>query len=450
MSARIDRYEPVLGLFLDASDRLPAILGWNEPRRYLILTQDPAEVRPTGGFIGSYGIIVFDRGSIADYSFHDVTQLDLPWDYPRIEPPQELADYLLGATQPWQFADANWSPDFPTSAADALRLYENESGDGSFDGVIGITTYSIDEILKVTGPLEVPDYGVTIASGETTLKTLQLTRTAAPGEDRKAFLAAFADVLIPTLASLRSDAWADLLGIAGTLRDGRHILTWFRDPAEQALAARAGIDGAVRSDPGDYIFPVDSNVSPASKLNAWTSRTLDIDVQIDEFGNARNSLEVTWSNEVETAAGATYREMQNVGGRILGMYFRLLVPVRSRVQSVTGGTLTPVTLPAAVAEEAGRAVIGAYVKVPPGSTSLRYQWTSPYAADVESDRGNYRLAIQAQPGMIPGPLRLTIHVPDGTRITAASPELSVSGTTATLTATFDRDLVVGTSLRTLT
>jgi hypothetical protein len=51
--------------------------------------------------------------------------------------------------------------------------------------------------------------------------------------------------------------------------------------------------------------------------------------------------------------------------------------------------------------------------------------------------------IQAQPGLIPGPLRLTIHVPDGTRITEASPELSVSGATATLTATFDRDLVVG-------
>ena len=96
-----------------------------------------------------------------------------------------------------------------------------------------------------------------------------------------------------------------------------------------------------------------------------------------------------------------------------------------------------------IGEEAGRTVIGAYVKVPAGSTTLRYQWTSPYAADAESDGGGYRLAIQAQPGMLPGPLRLTIHVPDGTRITDASSELSVSGTTATLTATFDRDLVVG-------
>ena len=443
MSGRIERYSQMLDTYLDFSERLPAIFGWNEPRRYLVLTQDPAELRPTGGFIGSYGIIVFERGSMTEHRFEDVVPLDFPWDYPRIEPPQELADYLLGARQPWQFADANWSPDFPTSARDALRLYTNESGDAEIDGVIGITTYSIDEILKVTGPVEVSAYDVTIASGETTLKALQLTRTAETGEDRKAFLPAFADSLIGAVFSLPSQSWGDLPGAASALRDGRHLLAWFPDPADQAFATRAGVDGAVRQDRGDYLFPVDANVSPASKLNAWTSRTLDLDVQIDEFGNAYNTLEATWSNAVETAAGAPYREMENVGGRILGMYFRLLVPERSRVESVTGGTLAPVTVPALVGEEAGRTVIGAYVKVPAGSTTLRYIWTSPYAADAESDGGGYRLTIQAQTGMLPGPLRLTIRVPDGHRITAASPELVVRGGTATLEATFDRDVIVG-------
>ena len=45
--------------------------------------------------------------------------------------------------------------------------------------------------------------------------------------------------------------------------------------------------------------------------------------------------------------------------------------------------------------------------------------------------------------MLPGPLTLTIRVPDGFRITAASPELVVNGSTATLDTTFDRDVVVG-------
>ena len=47
--------------------------------------------------------------------------------------------------------------------------------------------------------------------------------------------------------------------------------------------------------------------------------------------------------------------------------------------------------------------------------------------------------------MLPGPLSVTIRVPDGFRITAASasPELTVAGAVATLATTFDRDIVLG-------
>ena len=156
-----------------------------------------------------------------------------------------------------------------------------------------------------------------------------------------------------------------------------------------------------------------------------TTRTLQLDVQIDDVGNARNTLDVTWDNKVEAPEWEPYRAMVNTGGRILGTYFRLLVPERSRVEAVSGGTLSPVTNPAVVEDEAGRTAIGTYLKVPPGETSLRYTWTSPYAADATS--GTYRLTIQAQPGMLPGPLTLTIRVPDGFRITAASPDARRDG-----------------------
>ena len=101
------------------------------------------------------------------------------------------------------------------------------------------------------------------------------------------------------------------------------------------------------------------------------------------------------------------------------------------------------TNPAAVEDEAGRMALGTYFRIPPGQTGLTYAWTSPYAASVDATGGAYRLTIQAQPGTFPGPLTLTIRAPDSYRITAASPELAVSGATATMTATFDRDVVVG-------
>ena len=90
-------------------------------------------------------------------------------------------------------------------------------------------------------------------------------------------------------------------------------------------------------------------------------------------------------------------------------------------------------------------MIGTYLMVPPGSASLRYVWTSPYAADTDGTAGVYHLTIQKQPGLLPGPLTLTIHVPDGFRITAASDNISVDGATATLTTSFDRDVVLSLS-----
>ena len=443
MMERIDAYGPLLDSYADASERLPAILGWDGPRRYLVLTQDPAEIRPTGGFIGSYGIVTIDRGRITERNFEDTSPVDYPWDYPRIEPPQALADYLLGPEQPWQFADANWSPDYPTSASDALRLYTNQTGDDRFDGVLAITTYTIDELLAITGPITVPDYGVTIAPGETTIRILQQTRRAsAPGEDRKAILPAFADALLASLLALPPRAWPDLLGTVDTLRREHLLLAWFLDPADQSLAVRSGFDGAVRQDPGDYVYPVDYNMAPATKLDYLATRAWDLDVQIDAVGNARNTLEVTWHNPVEEPEWEAYRAMVNIGGPILGMYFRLLVPERSRAEEVVGGGLAPVTAPATVESEAGRTVIGTYLKIPPGDTSLGHAWTSPYAADADETGGEYRLTIQKQPGMRPGPLSLRIRVPEGYRISAASRELTVDGATATLVTTFAEDIVV--------
>ena len=326
-----------------------------------------------------------------------------------------------------------------------MRLYTNESGDAHIDGVLGLTTFTIDELLKVTGPITVPGYDVTIASGETTLKVLQVTRVPRkPGEDAKAFLPVFADQLLAALFALPPATWGDVLQSADAYSQGHLLQTWFRNADDEAFAVAGGFGGGVRPDAGDFLYPVDSNVAPVSKLNGVTTRSMRLDVQLDAVGNARNALAVTWQNRIDTGDGAAYRALPVDGAlHILGMYFRALVPQRSRVEAVSGGGAVPVTDPAVVEDEAGRMAIGTYLKIPPGQTSLAYTWTSPYAAIVDTTGGSYRLTIQAQPGMFPGQLTLTIRVPDGNRITAASPGLTVSGASATTTVTFDRDIVVG-------
>jgi hypothetical protein len=444
LAARIENVTPLMAAYVSTSERLPMILGWEGPRRYLVLSQDPAELRPTGGFVGTFGILAINRGRVTERRFHDVFTLDLPWDYPVIRPPQELADYLLGPDQPWQLGDGNWSPDFPTSAADALRLYENESGDADIDGVLGITTYTIDELIKVTGPVTVPRYGVTIAPGQTTLKALQLTRRAQrPNENRKAFLSALANRLFAKVLALPASRFAEVLNTSALFQQRRLLLGWFKNPADEALAVEQGFDGSVSDSAGDLIYPVDSNVAPVSKLNAMTTRSLGLEIDIDSSGNARHKLKVTWANRILSPAAAPYRALPDVGRlRVLGMYFRLLIPSRSRIQSVSGGGVVPVTTPAVVETEAGRLAVGNYLRVRPGKASLRYAWITPAPPAGSDTTGSYHLTIQYQPGVLPGPLSVTIQVPAGFRISNASTNLLVSGPTAMLTGTFDRDISV--------
>jgi hypothetical protein len=445
---RIDQYAPVLQAYVDAQDVLPAILGWETPRRYLVLAMDPAELRASGGFGGTYGLVTFDRGRITERAFRNTLSLDLRpgWESaPYVEPPPGLKGHLLG-NYPWQLADAAWSPDFPTSARDALRLYTLESGDTRVDGVIALTTYAVDRLLEVTGPIAVPEYGTSVPPGETTLRALQNTRVdPRPGVDRKVFLDIFAGKLVDTLLALPPRQWPQVLDRLGIIGRERQASAWFVDPAAEQLIAANGWDGSVRQDAGDYLFAVDSNVAPVSKYNFLTQRSQSLDVRIDAVGNATNTLDLSWLNAYDTPAGDPIRALPWTGSStngMLGNYVRVLVPDRSRLESVSGGGSAQLTVPEDVSDSAGRTSFANFLLIPPGTTRLAYRWVSPYAADADRGGGLYRLTVQKQPGTVADPFELRVSVPDGAVITEASAGLIVSGRTATLSTTLREDFQV--------
>ncbi len=100
------------------------------------------------------------------------------------------------------------------------------------------------------------------------------------------------------------------------------------------------------------------------------------------------------------------------------------------------------TDPAVIEDEAGRTAIGTYLKVPPGETSLHLPWTSPYAADAKQ-RWTYRLTIQAQPGMLPGPLNRHDPGACGEPVMASSQGAHGERGDGNADGHLDRDIVVG-------
>ncbi len=239
----IDTYGPILAEYQQMDVILPAILGWQAGKRYLVLALDPAELRPTGGYAGTVGTVAFQDGALTERHFFDVFTLDTKPDLPYVEPPAGLKDHLLGDL-PWTLADANWSPDFPTSAQDALHLYTLESGDAHIDGVIALTTYALDRLLEVTGPIQVPGYDQVVKAGDVTLTALELTRASTdPATNRKEFLDALANTVLDRLFQLPQESWMPMFQAIQDIGHDRLAMAWFKDPAGAGAGRAIGLGG---------------------------------------------------------------------------------------------------------------------------------------------------------------------------------------------------------------
>jgi hypothetical protein len=76
-----------------------------------------------------------------------------------------------------------------------------------------------------------------------------------------------------------------------------------------------------------------------------------------------------------------------------------------------------------VGEEAGKAVFGSFFVLPPGEgieTRLSYSLPSG-VVEREGDDWRYRLLIQKQGGASARPVRATVTLPEGARVTEATP-----------------------------
>src|SRR3989344_6466262 len=147
------------------SEVLPKVLGLGQEKTYLFLLQNSNELRPTGGFIGTVGILKLKNGQIISFNTNDV------YDYDRfainkkmaVIAPEPLKKYLNVAS--WYLRDSNWSADFPLAAKKIEWFYHEEAGlsDSALeniriDGIIAITPKMVEDVLSALGAVEVDSF----------------------------------------------------------------------------------------------------------------------------------------------------------------------------------------------------------------------------------------------------------------------------------------------------
>ncbi|MGY2876242.1 hypothetical protein ACVW00_003432 [Marmoricola sp. URHA0025 HA25] len=222
---------------LTAADRtaqvLPSMLGADGPRTYLLMFDNNAEIRATGGLPGAYAVLRADRGKLAlvqQGTAVDVGQFDQP------VLPQSPAEHALYDTQLAEFfQDTNFTPEFPRTAALVRQMWQLRHGQ-QLDGVISVDAVTLSYLLRATGPVQAPG-GVTLTSDNATSELLNQVYFRIPdNEGQDAFFRTVArDVFDKVTAGVESPE--TLIGaLAQGASEGRIYVHSFDTDVQDVLA----------------------------------------------------------------------------------------------------------------------------------------------------------------------------------------------------------------------
>ena len=451
---------------LRLAPHLPGLLGADGPRRYLIMAQNEDELRATGGFLTGAGVVTVENGRIADLRFRDSSDVDniaaKPYDFP----PQPLYDFM--GLEIFVFRDANYWPDFPTSARKAMDLYAYGLDVPPLDGAIAIDQEFLRLLVEATGPVPIPDSDQAI-SADNLLQMLREARDIQEGQEvgewvlnRKAFLGGFAAAI---RAKVETDfGRIDLPTLARNMAaaaDRRHLSIYLRDPDAAAALAATGWDGRLpTAPPGDFLMAVDTNVG-YNKVNLLVERTLTYEVALGPQPTATLNLLYSHTGQPQDEPcfqGVTQEFEQaltylTLADKCYWNYLRVYAPGGSVLRASSSHSVPGETLlngrtwdgaAQTVAEQPGLTTFANFMLLPRAAElSAMFEYQLPEGVtQVEDGTTVYRLTVFKQPGTRPELLMLLVALPPGVTLLDASLPTQMQDGRVVMSTTLETNLVV--------
>ncbi len=305
-----------------AASQSEDLLGQFTPKNYLVLLQNNMELRPTGGFIGSFILLTVDNAEVTAQKLYDVYDADGQLSG-YVKPPTAISNYLGEAS--WHLRDSNWDPDFAISAKRA-EWFLDKSLNIQVDGVVGVDLEVLRKIIEVAGPLNVLDYRSELTADNfyAQIQT-EVHKEFFPGSRKKSnYLTAVFNAVISKLNEKNGNKLQLLSGIFQNL-DARDIQLYSNNEVLQSEFVKSGIAGEVSVNSLGY---VEANVG-VNKSNQYIERQADW-----RFTKGETSTRVEGSlNLINTASSQTDETKYRV-------YLRTFAPkgsVLTGLKVVVGG-----------------------------------------------------------------------------------------------------------------
>ena len=384
------QFQPIVKL-------LPDLLGNPEPKKYLIMFQNDAELRPTGGFLTAYATMSILKGKITPGISEDIYTLDAGFKK-KVPAPDPIKKYLP-LVYNWNLRDMNLSPDFKESMDTFTTHMQDSSVAPEFDALIAIDTEVPVRILKVLGPIGVPGYGGKFSAEIDPrcncpqviyeLENIITRPTYEIREGRKSILGPLMNSMLANMMGSPKAKWAEFFNIFTDSIKEKHLLMYFKDANKQNAVEVLGAAGRINDYKGDYLHINDTNFAGA-KSNMFVTQEVDHVVTINGDGSLTKKLTLTYKNPRKGDNCNLEAGLLCLNGQ-LRTWQRIYVPTGSILKSAKGYELDSITT-----QDLGKTVFeGFFVLSPESVKKLEVEYTVP-AGVVTGD--DYNLLIQKQPG----------------------------------------------------
>lgn len=293
---------------------LPPMLGADSPRQYLLLVQNNAEARSTGGIAGSV-VLLRAQDGVVEFVEQRAGNLIESMDAPIAEV-TGVERSLFGDYLARTMLDVTFTPDFPRTGELARALWTH-SGGPDVDGVLSVDPVALGGLLEGLGPVRLSD-GTELTSANTAELLLNLVyRQLEDPLAQDAFFGQVAEAVFGAVVAGQGDAEAMLAQLAQASREGR-FLVWSAHPAEQALLEGTVLSGelsGVRD--GAPVVGLFFNDGSRGKMSYYLDRQVQLVAgRCSADGVQQLRLVVTLTN-TGPAGGRGLPDYVNGGGQVV-------------------------------------------------------------------------------------------------------------------------------------
>ncbi len=413
-------------LFSRVSDVLPSVVGMDSKKTYLVLFQNNMELRPGGGFIGSYGLLTFDKGKITDFSIHDVYDADGQLKG-HVEPPFAIRRYI--PLVHWYLRDSNFDPDFTVDGKNAAFFLQQETGQ-VVDGVIGIDLDVVKGLIASLGKVSVPSYNETVTKDNFFLLTEKHAEknSFAGSSQKKDFLRALFESIQTSFGNGKSNYGLLAKSFLQNLTE-KHLLFSFSDTKVQDPFTTSNLSASLWDPRGikeniinDFTGINEANIG-IDKANYFLKRSVIQQVVMGGDGKITGNIVISYENtspnydwpggvyrnylRIMLPSGATLTDV-NIDGKDQNLIAAITDP---KVYEAPG-FLAPKGLEIEKTQEQGKVLYGLLVTVPPATTQ---HVTISYALSQNVPLGNplinYSLTLFKQAGTENYPYTFSLTYP---------------------------------------